>query len=121
VRFLVDECTGPAVARWLRSQGHDVLSVYEQARGLDDDAIIVLAWQDRRILVTNDKDFGEKIFRAGRSHRGVILLRLEDERAQAKIAVLERLMARFAEQLAGEFVVVSETRVRFARGSSEQS
>jgi predicted nuclease of predicted toxin-antitoxin system len=121
VRFLVDECTGPAVAHWLRSQGHDVLSVYEQARGLDDDAIIVLAWQDRRILVTNDKDFGEKIFRAGRSHRGVILLRLEDERAQAKIAVLERLMARFAEQLAGEFVVVSETRVRFARGSSEQS
>ena len=83
MRFLVDECTGPAVARWLRSEGHDVFSVYEQARGLGDDVIITLAWKERRILVTNDKDFGEKIFRESHPHRGVILLRLEDERAQA--------------------------------------
>lgn len=34
MRFLVDECTGPSVARWLREQGYDVFSVYEQARGL---------------------------------------------------------------------------------------
>ena len=40
MRFLVDECTGPAVAQWLRTQAHDVFSVYEQARGLDDDSVI---------------------------------------------------------------------------------
>lgn len=34
MRFLVDECTGPAVARWLRDQQHDVFSVYEEARGM---------------------------------------------------------------------------------------
>ena len=33
MRFLVDECTGPAVARWLREQSHDVFSVFEEARG----------------------------------------------------------------------------------------
>lgn len=27
MRFLVDESTGPAVARWLRSQGHEVFSL----------------------------------------------------------------------------------------------
>ena len=32
MRFLVDECTGPAVARWLRDQSHQVFSVYEEAR-----------------------------------------------------------------------------------------
>jgi predicted nuclease of predicted toxin-antitoxin system len=120
VRLLVDECTGPAVARWLRSQGHDVFSVYEQARGVGDDAIIALAQEDPRIRITNDKDFGEKIFREGRPHRGVILLRLENERAQAKIAVLQRLMVNFSEQLADQFVVVSETRVRFARHLDDQ-
>ena len=40
MRFLVDECTGPAVARWLRGQKHEVFSVFDQARGVDDDAII---------------------------------------------------------------------------------
>lgn len=27
MRFLVDECTGPAVARWLREQKHEAFSV----------------------------------------------------------------------------------------------
>ncbi len=40
MRFMVDECTGPAVARWLREQNHEVFSVYEQARGMVNDKII---------------------------------------------------------------------------------
>ncbi len=34
MRFLVDECTGPAVAAWLRNQNHNVFSVFDQARGM---------------------------------------------------------------------------------------
>ena len=68
MRFLVDECTGPAVTRWLREQRHDAFCVYEQARGLDDDAIISQAHADNHILITNDKDFGEKIFPAVLRH-----------------------------------------------------
>ncbi len=63
MRFLVDECTGPAVANWLRAQQHDVFSVYETARGIDDDDVIRRAFAEDRILVTNDKDFGERIYR----------------------------------------------------------
>ncbi len=33
MRFLVDECTGPAVAQWLRRQNHDVISVFDEIRG----------------------------------------------------------------------------------------
>lgn len=40
MRFLVDECTGPKVAHWLHDQGYIVFSVYEEARGMDDDEII---------------------------------------------------------------------------------
>ncbi len=40
MRFLVDECTGPAVAKWLREHGHEVFSVFEEAQGIDDDAVI---------------------------------------------------------------------------------
>ncbi len=115
MRFLVDECTGPAVARWLREQQHDVFSVYEEARGMEDDEIIQKAFAENRVLVTNDKDFGEKVYRARQSHRGVILLRLDDERVASKISVLEKLLACYADRLADQFVVVTETKVRFAR------
>ena len=47
------------MARWLREQGHDVVSVYEQARASTDDVVIQMANDEGRILITNDKDFGE--------------------------------------------------------------
>ena len=115
MRFIVDECTGPAVARWLRQQQHEVFSVYEDARGMDDDDIVHKAYAENWIVVTNDKDFGEKVFRERWPHRGIVLLRLEDERAPKKIEALKRLFERYADQLAGQFVVVTETTVRFAR------
>lgn len=115
MRFLVDECTGPAVAHWLREQGHDVFSVYEQARGMDDDAIVWKAYAENYILITNDKDFGEKIYRDRKPHKGVILLRLTDERTANKLTVLRQLLAIYTDRLADHFVVVSERRVRFAK------
>ena len=114
MRFLVDECVGPAVARWLRDQGHTVFSVYDDGRGMDDNRIVRKAFDENWILVTNDKDFGEKIFRDQRPHRGIILMRLDDERATSKIQTLRQLLASHADQLGDRFVVVSETRLRFA-------
>lgn len=117
MRFLVDECTGPAVARWLRALDHDVFSVYEEARGITDDDVIQKAFAEKRILITNDKDFGEKVYREQRPHKGVILLRLSDERPAIKIDVLERLFSEYADRIAGQFVVVTEAKIRFSRMS----
>jgi predicted nuclease of predicted toxin-antitoxin system len=116
MRFLVDECTGPATACWLSQQQYEVFSVYEEARGMDDEEIIHKAFIEDRILITNDKDFGEKIYREKKPHKGVILLRLEDERAANKIAVLQRFLEQYFDQLtARPFIVLTETKVRFAR------
>lgn len=115
MRFLVDECTGSKVAKWLREQNHEVFSVYDEARGIADDKVIEKAFSEDWILITNDKDFGEMIFRERRKHKGVIFLRLEDERAVNKIVVLQRLLENFAEKLSEHFVVATETRVRFAQ------
>jgi predicted nuclease of predicted toxin-antitoxin system len=115
MRFLVDECTGPDVAQWLRERRHEVFSVYEEARGMEDDDIIQKAFDENWILITNDKDFGEKVYRDGRLHRGVIFLRLEDERATVKIDVIRKLLQSYADQLTDHFVVVTERKVRFGR------
>ena len=52
MRFLVDECTGVRVAGWLRKEGYQVFSVYEQARGIIDDLIIQKAFDEDWILIT---------------------------------------------------------------------
>jgi predicted nuclease of predicted toxin-antitoxin system len=103
------------VAAWLHSQGHDIFSVFDEDRGAGDDEVIQKAFDGAWILITNDKDFGEKVYRERRPHRGVIFMRLEDERVANKIEVLRRLFEAYAARLADNFVVVMDTRVRFAR------
>ena len=112
MRFVVNECTGPYVARWLIAQGYEVFSIFEQARGMEDEVIIEKLNNENWKLITNDKDFGEKIFRDRKPHKGIILLRLEDERPDNKIAVLKRLISNHSELIKDNFTVASERRIR---------
>jgi predicted nuclease of predicted toxin-antitoxin system len=114
MKFLVDECTGPAVAKWLRTQGHDVLSAYDRLRGASDEDILARAFRENRVLITNDKDFGEQVYRSGRLHCGIILLRLNDETPASKIATLRQLLDKHLDALTEKFVVVTEKTVRFS-------
>jgi len=122
MRFLVDECTGPSVARWLREQGHDVFSVYEQARGIDDTAVMEIAARESRIIITNDKEFGTRVVRERQVCCGVLLLRLRDERTANKVRVLGEVLRDYSTQLSGNLVVASESRIRIVplRGTSEE-
>lgn len=71
MRFLIDECAGPAVARRFRAPQHDIFSVYDEARGMDDEDVIRKAFAENRVLITNGKDFGEKVYRERLPHKGV--------------------------------------------------
>jgi len=114
MRSLVDECTGPAVTAWLRAENHHVFSLFDQIRRMDDDDIIQKALDEQWIPITNDKDFGDKVYRDGGLHKGVILLRLEDERPAAKIQVPHVFLKHIPPGVPNSFLVVTDTQVRFA-------
>lgn len=116
---MVDEYAGPTLARWLRQQDFDVVSVFDEARGIGGDEVLTQAFKEDRILITTNKDFGEKVFRSHFPHRGVVLLRLQDERAANKIEVVKRLLDSYGGQISGRFLVVSDRQVRFAQSWSE--
>jgi predicted nuclease of predicted toxin-antitoxin system len=115
MRFMVDECTGPTVATWLRLQGHDVVSIFDDARGADDDAVLERAFSEQRILITSDKDFGEMVFREKRCHHGIVLLRLGNPSASRHIQALDDLLKAHASALADHFVVVADAGVRIVK------
>lgn len=81
---------------------------------MTDDQILHKAFTEDWVVITNDKDFGEKVYRERQPHRGIIFLRLADERSGNKIDVLQRLLTNHISQLANRFIVVTETHVRFA-------
>ena len=107
MRFLVDERTGPAVAQWLWTMSREVFSGYDSARGMPDQRVLEKAYSENWILITNDKDFGEKVFRDQHPHHGVVLLRLVDERPASQVATLARLLDGYKDRLGDAFVVVT--------------
>ncbi|MDZ7363107.1 MAG: DUF5615 family PIN-like protein [candidate division KSB1 bacterium] len=81
MKFVVDESAGDAVTRELQRRGHDVFSIHEQSPGIEDALILNTSAIAGRVLITNDKDFGELVYRSGLPHTGVVLFRLRDESA----------------------------------------
>ncbi len=112
LQFLVDESTGIAVIRYLRGFGHDVLAVAEAMPKADDLDILARAVSERRILVTNDKDFGELVYRSGQAHHGVLLLRLHDESSANRVRVVKAILEHYEDQLTSHFIVATESAVR---------
>jgi predicted nuclease of predicted toxin-antitoxin system len=112
VRILANENLARTVIVGLRAKGHDVLSVKESLRGEKDDAILALAQSEKRIVLTQDKDFGELAFHLGLSADcGVILLRLSgtDPDADNRRA-LDASESRADWQ--GHFSVITDERIR---------
>jgi predicted nuclease of predicted toxin-antitoxin system len=112
MRFLADECCDASLVYALRAGGHDVLYVVETMSGAEDDAILSRAFCEHRVLLTEDKDFGELVYRLGRPARGIVLLRFEVSDRALKIPRLQDLLMREEDRLPGSFTVLEVDKIR---------
>jgi predicted nuclease of predicted toxin-antitoxin system len=116
VRFLLDESADGRIGAYLQEGGHDVTRIgREHPLGLPDDEVLAIAYRERRILITRDRDFGELAFVHLQPHRGVILLRLGSAPPLATIRVrLEEVLSQHTPEL-DQFIVVTPNLIRIRR------
>ena len=112
MQFLANENMPMSVILHLRAAGHDVVAAKESMRGETDDAILARAQSEHRILISQDKDFGELAYRSGRpADCGVILFRLQGQSPEAdQLRMIEVLGS--TTTWSGLFSVVDERRIR---------
>jgi predicted nuclease of predicted toxin-antitoxin system len=67
---------------------------------------------DVRILLTEDKDFGDLVFRRKQAVPGIVLMRIDLEDAGLKMARLAAAIERYSEGLFGRYTVVENGRLR---------
>jgi len=114
LRFLADESCDFAAVRALRTEGFDVLCVAEVMAGADDESVIALALREGRILITEDKDFGQLVFAAGSKSVGVVLTRFPAGARPVLGARMLDLVRKHADRLSGSFVVLQPERIRIS-------
>ncbi len=112
MRFLADENVSRLVIERLRNRGHDVVSIAETRAGAPDKDILDAADADDRILITEDRDFGELVIRQRLGVRGVILLELDRLSSATEAHTVIELVSAQADKLVGNLVVIEPGRIR---------
>jgi predicted nuclease of predicted toxin-antitoxin system len=112
VRFLADESCDFSVVRALRGAGHDVLAIAELASGSDDAIVMDMAYHEKRVLLTEDKDFGQLVYAHSQQSSGVIFIRYPANARKTLRNAVAALVSELASDLIGSFVVISPGRVR---------
>ena len=112
MRFLADENIPRDLIAALRDGGNDVVSAKESFRAAPDRELLAFAGAEQRVIVTQDKDFGELAFR----HRlpassGVVLFRLEGKPRDEAVAHMLRVLTGRSDW-AGRFAVVTGRSIR---------
>ena len=113
MEFLADECCECGLVEKLRQSGRDVLYVFESKRGATDDDILAPAYDQRRILLTEDKDFGDLVYRLKKPAHGIILIRINVKNRSIKWSRLKKLLGDYPDRCIGRFVVIDENKFRF--------
>jgi len=112
MKFLVDECCDVDMVARLRKAGYDVTYVLEIHQGFPDDDILAQAYKENRVLITEDKDFGELVYRLEKPARGILLLRIPIEQRSLKADRLERVLDKLGNKIMNNFVVVELETIR---------
>ena len=103
----------------LTDLGHDVLSAREIDPRATDEALLALANRERRVLVTEDKDFGELVFVRRMKHPCVV--RFVGMRVAEQVTAMRELIEHHAEAMRMRaLIVVTQRRVRIRVGRRDE-
>jgi predicted nuclease of predicted toxin-antitoxin system len=114
MKFLADENFPKSALKILQDDGLNIIPIPPESEGASDHAVLALAMEEMRILVTFDKDFGELLFRRSAGSVGVILFRLAPAGREAvTLRICEVLQSQH--EFSNALTVVEPDRIRSRR------
>jgi predicted nuclease of predicted toxin-antitoxin system len=113
--LLADESVDKPIVDRLRQDGHDIVYIAEVSPSVTDDQVLDEANPRDALLLTGDKDFGELVYRLGRVHAGIALIRLGGLPAALKAEIVAKVFQNHATEMPGAFSVISPGGVRIRK------
>ena len=118
MKFLADANIAPRVIKALRQADFSVKSISEEGQGeISDEEVIKLATKENRVILTHDKDFGNVLIYPVLKHKGVILIRLRDQKPQNVIKHLVLFLKTIPpEKIKNNLIILTEKGIRIYKG-----
>jgi predicted nuclease of predicted toxin-antitoxin system len=114
MKFLLDMGISPKTADFLRNLGYDTIHLHDlESDRSTDPAVLQMARNEGRILLTHDLDFGELIAASGANIPSVIIFRLRNMNPRNVNRFIKGIITEHREALEkGAIVSVTEGQVR---------
>jgi predicted nuclease of predicted toxin-antitoxin system len=114
LNFLADECVYNITTLFVRSLGHNILTVQETGlAGTSDENVLRFAIEHERILITIDMDFSNIRRFPPKSHTGIIVLKIRPQTVEKVHKVLAQVLRELdAEQLGKSLVIIDQGKYR---------
>ena len=112
IKFLADVNIEKPLVDFLSKQGYDIKWIPDYDCEMPDEDLIQLANREKRILITNDKDFGDLIFLQKRMSAGTILFRVKGQNSQDKIKLMKKLLMGYKDKLLNHYMVITKLKIR---------
>lgn len=114
LRFLSDECFNGAIVRAMSEAGYDVVRSQDLVPGADDETVLQRAYDDGRILLTEDHDFGDLVVRLQLPTHGVVIVSLRGKALSAdkQCERVLRCLAELGDQIRNSLVTIEPGRWR---------
>ncbi|HNB54975.1 MAG TPA: DUF5615 family PIN-like protein [Anaerolineales bacterium] len=111
MKILLDSCVWGRSQEEIRAAGHEVIWCGDWTKDPGDNEILAYAYQEKSILVTLDKDFGELAIVFGHPHAGIVRLVNIPARQQATTTLF--VVERYGEHLReGAIVTIDKDKIR---------
>jgi predicted nuclease of predicted toxin-antitoxin system len=116
MRFVADECLDGRIIKRLITDGHELVVIRSELTGLRDADVLRITNERDAVLITEDKDFGDLVFRIRALHTGVVLVRLPGLPGAIQAEIVSKAVQMHGEALYGSFTVITEKRLRIRKG-----
>lgn len=109
-QIVADESVDFRIVIQLRQIGLAVYAIVEEAPSIKDEQVLEIANENEALVITEDKDFGELVFRLRLPHRGILLIRIVE--AEQKIESVVKTIAKYHAELLDKFSVINGNKLR---------
>jgi len=115
IKFLIDVGVGRGVEEFLASEGFDTKAVRDINPSMSDREVLRLALEEKRMIITMDKDFGELVYKSKLGHKGILVLRIEDANIADKVRTMSDIIKSYLGEINNSFCIYHRGKLRIRR------
>lgn len=115
MKLVADECVDFGIVRSLRENGVNVFSISEELASIKDKNVLEIANEKEWLLLTEDRDFGELVFRLNQAHHGIVYVKIKGLERRLKIEKVVSIVLEHYKHLQNAFTIITNEKMKIRK------